>query len=242
MNAEISALNENITAITSQRATLQTQAASDQTQITADQGNITALVSQSSMLQTELSQANGNNTDLQLKVTSLTSQIQSLDATVGVLNSSITTLNSQITTLTAETVTLTTQATQLQTQETQLQTIVALGNSQVEQTSRSFQLPAANETYSPEVQVVNFTAQYSGYVSIIYSDATNTTFTGPLIINDFSSAVSSPTYAGLFDGPFLGLFSNQTLVVPVAPGSVTVFLVNFVEAPESANVTVTYYW
>jgi hypothetical protein len=112
-------------------------------------------------------------------VATLTSQIQSLGATVGALNSTITNLNGQITTLTAETVTLYTQATQLQKQESQLEMIVTLGDSDVEHPSQSFQMPPANATYTPEVQVVNFTAQYSGYVSLVYSDATNATLTGP---------------------------------------------------------------
>jgi hypothetical protein len=99
-----------------------------------------------------------------------------------------------------------------------------------------------NDTYTPEVQVVNFTAQYSAYVSLVYSDATNATLTGPLVVNDYSPAVSSPTYSGVFNGPFFRLLSNETLVVPVAPGSVAILLVNFIPAPESANITATYYW
>jgi hypothetical protein len=52
--------------------------------------------------------------------------------------------------------------------------------------------------------------------------ATSTTFTGPSMIDDYSPAVSSPTYFGALDGPYLGLLAKDTIVVPVAPGTVAV--------------------
>jgi hypothetical protein len=49
-----------------------------------------------------------------------------------------------------------------------------------------------------------------------------------LIIDDYSPAVSSPTYFGVFDGQYLGFLAKDTMVVPVAPGTVAVSLVDLV--------------
>lgn len=207
-------LEQNVSSLSSQKATLETQITSDQAQITADEANITALTSQRNSLQAQLTQADAN-------VTALTAQVASV-------NSQLASLNSQVT--------------QLQTQVTQLTAITSLTESKVEQATSIFTMPAATSTEYGAVTVTSFTAQYSGYILMQVAAATNASATGPEVLDSYAASLNSITFTGIYIGPYSFEAVPGTLIIPVTPGVITVYLLNAAEAQETATLTVTYYW
>jgi cell division protein FtsL len=166
------------------------------------------------------------------KIAQLTTGYEQANATIASLNGQISTLNTTIASDEA-------QISSLQFQVTELTAILNLAQATVEVGPQSF-------TTTGNQQVVVFAAQYAGYVVIGMSTASDFSHEGINLDDHFASNVNSPSYSGV-DIPAFGLFytfgaASDSIVIPVAPGTVTVYLDTSDATIQSATLTVTYYY
>ena len=97
-----------------------------------------------------------------------------------------------------------------------------------------------------EVNLTTFTAKYGGYVVVTLSSASDYANEGIQLANNFSASVNSPDYVGIVY-PASGFFvpfgsTTDTVVIPVAPGMVTVNLLTSDNSAQTATLSVTYYY
>ena len=180
----------------------------------------------------------GTVANLRSTVASDEAKIAQLNTGYAHANATITTLNAQIATLNVSIAVDEAMITNLQTQVTDLTATLNLSKSTVEVGPQSFQTTGHQ-------QVAAFTALYAGYVVITSSAASDFSHEGTDVNIAFANNVYSPSYSGI-DIPASGLFyvfgsATDSIVVPIAPGTVTVYLDTSDLTSQSATLTVTYY-
>ena len=212
-NALISTLNSTIASDTDQIADLMSTVNDLQARVSADEARIASL---------SAGYAGANAT-----IALLNSEISSLNEQISSLNSEIQSLNNQISLNQA-------QILGLQAQVAQLQGITGLALFTQEAGPKSYSTTGTGS-------VVNFTADYAGYVVVTMSAASDFANEGVVVFNSFGTAVHSPFYSAYSIG-FLFSRSPDALVFPVAPGTVRVYLITLDSTAQSATLTVTYYY
>jgi uncharacterized coiled-coil protein SlyX len=210
------------------------------------------VVSQSGKISAEAAQIATDNSmisNLTAKANSLTAQITADEAKIASItqgyksaNQTIVSLNAQITTLNTQLAAANSQISSLNSQVAFLQAITGLTVSKVLLSSQSISTGSTGA-----VTVVTFTMNYSGYVSVKATAASDGANTGPEILNTFSSSVNSPTFSGIYipgRGAFYPFGSSvpSTVPFPVAPGTVTVYLVTADLTAQTATLAVTVYY
>jgi chaperonin cofactor prefoldin len=219
-SSEISSLNQTAASQSSQLGVQAQQIASDNAKISSDTSEITNLTSTVSSLQARISTLNGQVSSDQSQITQLESQVSSYQSQISTLQSQVSSLQSQVSSLEA---------------------VTGLTESTLETNAQSF-----NTGTSGGVQITSFTANYAGYVAVTVTAASDPTNEGPEVDVVFASSVHSPSYSGI-DMPSSGFFypfssSSETISVPVAPGTVTVYLETSDITAQTATVSVVYYY
>lgn len=204
--------------------------------LTSTQGHLAALSSSYNASQASLAATKSNLTSAQThtqiileKIQDLNSTLQSQNSTIQNQNSTIASLmanitalqsemnssegvfsalNNTISDLKAQAASQDTTISGLQSQDTTLSTILGLKNSTTETNNQQF-----NETPAGSTTIASFYVPYAGYVSV--SGTTNST--GARI------AVSD---TGVSQQIAFNFSSGSTLIVPVLPGTVDVYLEN----------------
>ena len=209
--------------ISSQSSQLSANAA----QIASDSAKITGLTSTVASLQQTLNAANA--------------RLSSLTAGYAKANSTIDALNAQVTSISAEIASDTAQITSLQQEVSSLQAIATLAQFTV--------LVSSQQVFTNASGIAlldNFTANYAGYVTVTASASSDPANVGAFTDQTFSAAINSPDFTGIAipAGGFYFPFNSvpSTIVFPVLPGSVAVYLVTSDATAQSATVTVTYYY
>ena len=215
----IASLNQTVSSQSSHIGILDAQIATDESRI--------------STLNSTVASLNSQVTVDEARISSLTAKDAQANATIATLNSQISTLNGQI-------ATLTTQISALQTQVASLDAIANLSQSTVVTTSQSFTTGS-----NGQVQIAYFPALYAGYVTITVSAASDFANEGVGAKIIFSANVNSPNY-GVMYIPYQNYFyafgsTSDTLVIPVIPGQVTLYLETSDLTAQTATLTVTYY-
>jgi hypothetical protein len=133
------------------------------------------------------------------------------------------------------------QLSSLQNQVSSLQAIVGLSISTQIVRSQSFSTGSTGL-----VQVASFNASYAGYITVAVSSPTDYLNMGIQTYNAFASNIVSPNYDSLYlplpDYYFTFSSSSDTLILPVLPGGVTVFLITSDSSSQNATLSVTYYY
>jgi hypothetical protein len=218
--AQIAADSMQISNLTSMVGSLGSQVSSLQSSVTADRAQIQLLL-------TEYAAANQT-------VASLNSQIASL-------NSQIASLNGQISTLNGEVAADQAQISALQAQVSSLQSILGLA-------SHVTVYSAFTYLSIQQVPIKVFTANYSGYLAMSVTYATDYSHEGGNIHIGFASNVNASGSTGMYlPGPSsssIYVFPSvpSTLIFPVTPGTITVYLDTSDFTSQSAAVTVIYYY
>ena len=216
--------------MSSQGRTISTQSgqlANDAAQISADEGKVANLTS--------------TVASLRGTVASDEAKIAALENGYTAANGSIATLNGQVTALISQISSDNAQIASLQSQITSLQATASLSSNDPLLKSQ-----AVTTNSSGLVLLSRFNASYAGYVSITATALSNATDAGCFVSMTFSSEVVSPDFNGIVipGGGYFLVFGAvpATLVFPVTPGTVSVYLATSGMIPQSATVSVTYFY
>jgi uncharacterized coiled-coil protein SlyX len=198
---------------------LRSTVSSLQAQVAADEVKITLLTAKDTAANQTIASLNSQVTTLTGQVNSDNSQISSLNSQIANYESQISTLQTQVDTLTAE---------------------ANLSDSTLLVSSQQFQTGT-----SGQVQVISFTANYSGYVVIDATAASDYTHEGVAVQIMYASNIKGG-YSGIFI-PATGHFYEFSGIpdlpsFPVVPGTVTVYLATADTTPQTATISVTYYY
>ncbi len=213
MNSSL--LSSQSSTLQQQSQTILAQSSSIQSQSSAllkDQKAITALEANITATEAALRQSQSEVAN----TSTLQAQVTSLQGQIAVDTARITTLVAQIDTLTS---------------------ITALTQSSVELSQQLIPVPSIGDQVA-----ATFTANYSGYVTVrmtTISDINNVQV-GAIIF--FAPSVESGQYTSQPLGPFSYTAVPDSLVFPVTPGSITIYLANSASIPENATLTVTYHY
>ncbi|MDA4122254.1 MAG: hypothetical protein OK456_03630 [Thaumarchaeota archaeon] len=196
---------------------------------------------------------------------SISSQSNALSSLSGVASSQSQAISSQSASLTSESAEASSQAATISSQSSTISSLSSAISAQsgvveVESNSISSLTQDLNLTQSTqevasqpfstgsagEVNVTTFTAKYSGYVVVTLSAASDFANEGIQLANNFSASVNSPDYVGIVY-PASGFFvpfgsTTDSVVIPVAPGTVTVNLLTSDDSAQTATLSVTYYY
>jgi TolA-binding protein len=202
------------------------QIASDNAKISNDTSKINNLTSTISSLQNKIAALNGQLSSDQSQITQLQSQITQLQSQISTYQSQIITLQNQITSL--------------QTQVSSLEAIAGLNEATIETPTSSF-----STGDNGLVQIAGFTADYAGYVSVTVSYASDPTNEGLQTTIEFAPSIYS-SYSGIIIPSSQTFYtfssSSETDVIPVVPGTVLVYLETSDITPQTATLSVTYYY
>jgi len=133
------------------------------------------------------------------------------------------------------------QITSLQAQVSMLESVTGLSDSTTELNAQTFHTGSGGN-----VSVVTFTAKYAGYLAMTVTSASDYSNEGGTMGITYASSVNSPDYLGIIipfsNGfyPFGGV--PDTLIFPVAPGTITVYLATSDNSSQSATLSVIYYY
>lgn len=216
--------------ISSKDRTISSQSAqlsNDVAQISADEASVTNLTS--------------TVASLRQTVAADSAEVSSLTAGYTRANGTIATLNSQITSLNAQIASDNSQIAALQSQVTSLQAISTLSSNEALVTSQLF-----TTNSSGLLELGSFTTQYAGYLSITATSSSDPANVGCFVDNTFAANVLSPDFSGIVipGGGFFLVFGSipATLVFPVTPGTVAVYLATADLTAQNATVAVTYFY
>jgi hypothetical protein len=125
----------------------------------------------------------------------------------------------------------------LQAQVNSLTSIVDLGQSKIFLSQELVPVPSLGDQVAS-----TFVANYSGYVTVTMTQISdiNNVQVGVLIL--FGSSVNSGQYTSEPIGPYAFTSVPGTLVFPVTPGSITVYLSNADSSPGNATLSINYYY
>ena len=163
--------------------------------------------------------------------------IQSQSSNLVKDQSSLTKLEANITATQAILATLQAEFTPLQAQVKSLTSIVGLGQSKMFLSQQLVPVPSLGDQVAS-----TFVANYSGYVTVTMTQISdiNNVQVGVLIL--FGSSVNSGQYTSEPIGPYAFTSVPGTLVFPVTPGSITVYLSNADSSPGNATLSINYYY
>jgi uncharacterized coiled-coil protein SlyX len=218
--------------ISSQNSTITSQSAA----IQADLGTIASDTSKIASLNSTIASDNTQIASLTATLNADMAKISSLTSGYAAANSTISTLQSQISTLNAQVASLTSQVSNLQAQVSQMTSLLSLSTSAQEAVSDSVSVPA-----NANVTVVTFTSQYAGYLLVTLSADSNVNTVGFNVLDEYSTSINRGSYSGVYLGPYGFPSVPNSLVLPVTPGTITVYVVNVGGTSGTATISVTYY-
>jgi hypothetical protein len=183
----------------------------------------------------QLAAANGQVSTLNAKVAALTNDLTALNATIAPTKSQfdltitqLKTANAYIDTVQSKIANATAEAASLKTENDRLRRIVDLKESSVKATSVT-----VHQNAGAISNVVSFTAEYAGYVTV---SGTSSTPTGYVLLTD-----DNPNFP--FDTNKYYFANGSSFSVPVLPGTIGVYFGNTEKANEfNGTLSVTYYY
>jgi septal ring factor EnvC (AmiA/AmiB activator) len=158
---------------------------------------------------------------------SILAQLNDAEAELTATQDQLDSANSQVASLQSQLASLQDQIAPLQSQNSQLQQIIDLSLS-----STKAEAVPIYQTYGVYSNVVSFTAQYAGYVVV---SGTSTSVNGYIYVEDSFTGYPYDNYLHYF-------VSGATLIIPVLPGTVSVYFTNTDPAGATAILTVKYYY
>jgi cell division protein FtsL len=244
--------------VQSQSSVIQGQASAIQSQSSAMQSQSSALSKSGSTVMTLEANITANAKLLRAdnaQVTNLTSTISLDEAKIAAIESGYAQANKTIATgvgpLQTQVASLQTEVTGLQTQVSGLQAQLSSAQAKVVQLTSITSLGTVSVKISQQLvgipsignQVAtSFTANYSGYVTVSMSSISNIAAVQAGVIIVFGPSVNSGQYSSEPIGPFSFTTVPDTLVFPITPGAISVYLSNSANTPGNATITVTYYY
>jgi hypothetical protein len=219
----LTALEANITATEKALSEDQARVADLTGNISEDQSEIAAITSAYSLANTTIASLHGDESLIQAQVASLQGNVTSLEGEVAALHAQISGLESQASTL--------------QAQLTSLVSITSLGESSMVLTPQTVGVqPASSQV------VASFVANYSGYVTVSISAISDISSVQVGVLIFFGASVNSGQYSSELVGPYSFMSVPDSLVFPVTPGTISVYLANAAEIPQNATLTVIYFY
>jgi predicted nuclease with TOPRIM domain len=177
--------------------------------------------------QDNLSQCNSDLATMLQNLNTATGDRDSILQQLNDIEAELTATQDQLNSAKSQIASLQSQIALLQSQNSQLQQIIDLSLS-----STKAEAVSIFQTYGVYSNVVSFTAEYAGYVVV---SGTCTTVNGYIYVED-----SFPGYP--YDNYLHYFLSGATLIIPVLPGTVSVYFTNTDPAGATAILTVTYYY
>jgi len=236
---QISSLGSVVSSQSSQVSTQSAQISSQSGQISAQTAQIATQAALIAADNTQIANLTSKVNSLKMQVAADQAKIQTLTTGYAVANATITSLNSQIASLNTEISALDSQIAGLQAQVSILQSITGLSSSTTEVNAQFFYTTG-------NALVVTFTANYAGYVAMTVTSASDYSNEGGTIHITYALNVNSPYYSGIyipsqgFFYPFGGI--PDTLIFPVTPGTITLYLGTSDLTQQSATLSVIYYY
>jgi cell division protein FtsB len=218
-SGQISSLNQTLTSQSEKISAQAAEIASDTSRISALNASVTSLNAKVVQDQAAIASLTAGFTQANQTIASLDDQITTLQTTIASDNAQIATLQAQVSMLTA---------------------ITQLENSVTEAGPSSYSTSGTGS-------VVTFTATYAGYVSVTMTVASDYANEGINMNDTYSSSVGAPSYWSYYDYPQSGYFwafgsVPYTMVFPVVPGTVTVYLFSSDLTAQTATLMVNYYY
>lgn len=229
LSEQVSRLQSQVSLANSQIASVQGQLASTSSLLSAMQGQLAAANTQASSLQKDIAAYQSQVASLQGNVSSYKSQVSSLQGDITLYQSQVSSLRDQLAASSAANISaLQAQVAALQGQNHELTDIANLAKV-VTKADRA----EINQLPGHQYTIVTFTADYAGYITI--SGQTTSTDIYFTVTDSFPGYPHNDTRY-----PFV---SNATLVVPVLPGTITVYYNNAnPNAPSTGIMGVKYYY
>jgi hypothetical protein len=226
LQSQSSALSKSQSAVTK----LETNATATEKLLNQDKAqlaNLTATVSadQSEIATIEVGYSQANST------------IATLNTSVVPLQTEVASLKNQVSGLNAQVATLQSQLTSDKSQLAQLTSIVALSESSIKISGQFVSIPAISNQVA-----ASFEANYSGYVMVSMSSISEIGEIQVGVILLFGPSVISGQYPSEPVGPYSYTTIPDSLVFPVTPGDITVYLANSAPTTQNTTVSVTYYY
>ena len=153
---------------------------------------------------------------LQVKVSGLETQLNSLESQITAFELQVVSLQAQVKSLTS---------------------IVDLGQSKILLSQQFVPVPSLGDQVAS-----TFVANYSGYVTVTMTQISDINNVQAGVIILFGSSVNSGQYTSEPIGPYAFASVPDTLVFPVTPGAVTVYLSNADSSPGNATLSINYYY
>jgi len=244
----ISSLNQTTSSqaseISSQSSEISSQASdisSQATQLATDNAKIGNLTSNVSNLQSQISTLQAQVASDETRITSLVAKNSQANQTIASLNSQVSSDGTQIVSLNGQISSDELQISNLQSQVTSLQGITGLADYKSLAPAQVFTTGTTGNAL-----LVKSTINDAGYISITVTSASDYANEGWWVTENFSSSVVSPSYYGM-TMPGTGIFytfssQSETEICPVVPGTIAVYLATHDSSPQSATLSVMYYY
>jgi peptidoglycan hydrolase CwlO-like protein len=244
----ISTLNQTTSSqaseISSQSSEISTQASqitSQVAQLGADNAKITNLTSNVSNLQSKVASLQAQVTSDEARITSLIAKNSQANQTIASLSSQVSSLNTQISSLNGQITSDESQVSTLQSQVASLQAMTGLSDYKSLVSAQVFATGTTGDILLTKSVINN-----AGYIAITVTSASDYAKEGWWVMDNFSSSVNSPTYAGIII-PGAGMFypfssQSETEICPVVSGTIAVYLATSDTSAQSATLSVVYYY
>ncbi|MDA4113679.1 MAG: hypothetical protein OK474_06510 [Thaumarchaeota archaeon] len=220
----LAALEANITATGKALSRDQARVALLKGNITADRSKISAISSAYSQANTTIASLRGDAGRMQAQVASLEGNVTKLQGEAAALDTQISGLESLVSTL-----------------QSQLAALVSI-TSLVETATLLSPQTVGVQPVSSQV-AVSFVANFSGYVTVSISAISDiSSVQVGVLIFFFGASVSSGQYSSELVGPHSFMSVPDSLVFPVTPGTISVYLANSSGLSQNATLTATYYY